>query len=61
MMAPAGWGGRVIEPKEDIMTTSKQQKPQTNKPEKGELSEASLKKVTGGDMPTAVERRGGKQ
>jgi hypothetical protein len=43
------------------MTNSKQQKPQSNKPEKGELSEESLKKVSGGDMPTAVERRGGKQ
>jgi hypothetical protein len=42
------------------MTNSKQPKPQTNKPEKGELSDESLKKVTGGDLPTAVERRGGK-
>jgi hypothetical protein len=42
------------------MTNSKQPKPQSSKPEKGELSDASLKKVTGGDMPTAVERRGGK-
>jgi hypothetical protein len=43
------------------MAHSKQQKPQTSKPEKGELSEESLKKISGGDMPTAVERRGGKQ
>jgi hypothetical protein len=43
------------------MTKSKPQKAQANKPEKGELSEESLKKVSGGDMPTAVERRGGKQ
>jgi len=43
------------------MTQSKQPKPQTSKPEKGELSEESLKKVSGGDGPTAVERRGGKQ
>jgi hypothetical protein len=42
------------------MTNSKQPKPQTNEPEKSELSDESLKKVTGGDMPTAVERRGGK-
>jgi hypothetical protein len=54
-------GRTGFKPKEDIMSNSKPQKPQTNKPEKGELSEASLKKVTGGDMPTAVERRGGKQ
>jgi hypothetical protein len=52
---------RVVEPKGDAMTHSKQQKPQTNKPEKGELSEERLKKVSGGDLPTAVERRGGKQ
>jgi hypothetical protein len=43
------------------MANSKQPQPQTKQPETGELSEASLKKVTGGDMPTAVERRGGKK
>jgi len=43
------------------MSDSKQSKPQTKatKPEKGELSEASLKKVSGGNMPTAVERSKG--
>jgi len=40
------------------MSNSKPSKPQTKstKPQKGELSEASLKKVSGGNMPTAVER-----
>ena len=41
------------------MSNSKQQpKPQTKstKPQKGELSEASLKTVSGGNMPTSVER-----
>jgi len=54
--------GRVIEPKEDAMTNPKQQqKPQTKstKPEKGALSDASLNKVSGGNMPTAVERSAG--
>jgi hypothetical protein len=38
-----------------------QPKPQTKstKPEKGALSDASLNKVTGGNMPTAVERSHG--
>jgi hypothetical protein len=45
------------------MSNSKQPS-KSDKTEKGELSEAALKKVSGGDMPTAVERsnggRGGK-
>ena len=44
------------------MTNSKQPpKPETKptKPEKGALSDASLNKVTGGNMPTAVERSSG--
>jgi len=46
------------------MTNPKQQpKPQTkttkSAPEKGALSDASLNKVSGGNMPTAVERSAG--
>ena len=46
------------------MTESKKQQPQSKatKPapaKSGALSDASLNKVTGGNMPTAVERSGG--
>jgi hypothetical protein len=58
MTAPAAWrSGYRYE--EDAMSNPKQQpKPQTKatKPEKGALSDAALTKVSGGNMPTAVER-----
>ena len=44
------------------MTNPKQQpkpQPKSPKPEKGALSDASLNKVTGGNIPTAVERSHG--
>ena len=60
MTAPADCSAGFVQ-KEYAMSNSQQpkQQPKSGKTEKGELSEASLKKVSGGNMPTAVERSSG--